>query len=268
MLVVGEVGPDVTDAVSTAGYEVRPVGSLEDVAAGGAVAVLVDGPAPGGAAGGLEGLGLPVLVVVEADGGGVDEALAGGAHDVVRRPLVPAEVRARLRAAGAVADAARTDSLTGLATRRHVDEHLEMVSSMARRLRTPFSLVMIDVDRTRRINDEHGHTAGDAVVAEVARRVSAALRSEDVAGRWSGEEFLVMLPHTPLDGAWRLAERIRASVCDEPVALGAGADVLVTVSVGCAEGFGDDVEEHLRRAAAALDDAKAAGRNKVVAAPL
>ena len=263
VLVVGEVGADVAAAVEAAGYGVHPVGSLAEAAVHGAVAVLADGQVRDRS---LDGLGLPVLVVVDADGTGVDEALAGGAHDVVRRPLVPAEVRARLRAAGAVADAARTDALTGLATRRHVDEHLEMVSSMARRLRTPFSLVMVDVDRTRRINDEHGHTAGDAVVAEVARRVAAALRSEDVAGRWSGEEFLVMLPHTPLDGAWRLAERIRASVCDEPVLLSAGADVLVTVSVGCAEGHGDDVEDHLRRAAAALDEAKAAGRNKVVAA--
>jgi two-component system, cell cycle response regulator len=271
VLVVGTVADDVADAVAAAGHELRPVARLEEApAGGGAVAVVVEA---GLRHVGLDGLGIPVLVVVDEGGAGIEDALARGAFDVVRRPLVPGEVAARLRAAAtfttvrrALDEASRTDLLTGLATRRHVDEHLEMVSSMARRMRTPFSLLMVDVDRTRRINDEHGHTAGDRVVAEVARRLASGLRSEDVAGRWGGEEFLVMLPHTPLDGAWRLADRIRATVCDEPISLGEGADVLVTVSVGCAEGYGDDLEDHLRRAATALDEAKAAGRNKVVAA--
>ncbi len=141
-----------------------------------------------------------------------------------------------------------------------------MAGSMARRLRTPFSLLMIDVDRARRINEDFGHNAGDAVLAEVARRIASGLRSEDVAGRWSGEEFLVTLPHTPLDGAWRLADRIRAAVCDAPISLGGGDDVMVTVSVGCAEGSGDDIEHQLNRAQTALDEAKSAGRNRVVAA--
>ena len=109
-----------------------------------------------------------------------------------------------------------------------------------------FSLLLIDVDRTRRINDEHGerrrrHRAGGGRPPD-----PVALRGEDVAGRWAGEEFVVLLPHTELDGAWRLAERIRASVCDEPVDLGDGRDVMVTVSIGCAEGFGDDPDDHLR----------------------
>jgi two-component system cell cycle response regulator len=152
-----------------------------------------------------------------------------------------------------------------LANRRHLDEHLEVVSAMARRQRAIFSLLLIDVDRTRRINDDHGHTAGDLVLRDVSQRIVAALRTEDIAGRWHGEEFVVLLPHTELDGAWRLAERIRASVCDEPVDLGDGKDVMVSVSIGCAEGFGDDLEDHLRRAHAAVDEAKAAGRNKVIA---
>jgi two-component system cell cycle response regulator len=140
-----------------------------------------------------------------------------------------------------------------------------MMAAMARRQRSTFSMLLIDVDRTRRINDEHGHDAGDAVLVAVARRIEAALRAEDVAGRWHWEEFIVLLPHTDLDGAWRLADRIRAAVCDEPVDLGDGRDVLVTVSVGCAEGFGDDVDDHLRRTQAAVDEAKAAGRNRAVA---
>jgi two-component system cell cycle response regulator len=272
--VVAVVGtdPEAAKALRSAGYDVveaTGLGDLMVVGPGAPVVAVVVGEVRQVA---LGELGVPVLVVVPSDDA-IDDALLRGAHDVVRRPILPKELVARVRAAERLTaarrtlqDASRTDPLTGMATRRHLDEHLDMVASMARRMRRPFSILMIDVDRTRRINDEHGHTAGDTVVAAVARRLAAGLRSEDVAGRWSGEEFLVMLPHTPLDGAWRLADRIRGDVCDVPVALGGGADVLVTVSIGCAEGFGDDIEDHLRRAQAALDEAKAAGRNRVVAA--
>ena len=223
---------------------------------------------------GLRELGIPVLAVVDPSDdvdAAIADALQRGVHDVVLTTASPAEVEARVQAAARTATGLRslhtrskTDELTGLSNRRHIDEHLEMVAAMARRQRSLFSLLLIDVDRTRRINDEHGERAGDAVLAEVARRIVVALRTEDVAGRWHGEEFVVLLPHTELDGAWRLAERIRASVCDAPVDLGNGRDVMVTVSIGCAEAFGDDVDDHLHRAQAALDEAKAAGRNKVV----
>jgi diguanylate cyclase (GGDEF)-like protein len=124
---------------------------------------------------------------------------------------------------------------------------------------------MIDVDRLRRVNDAFGHSAGDEVLRVVANRVKSRLRGEDLVGRWGGEEFLVILPHTPLDGAWHLAERVRQVVSDAPIVLGDGRDALVTVSVGCAEGFGDDPEDQIRRADDALAEAKEAGRNRVVA---
>lgn len=275
------VGPGVdgvTEALRAAGFAIVEVGGVDDVEVHGddvPVAVLVRWPVRHV---GLGELGIPVLAVVDhgTDAGAVDaaihEALLRGVHDVVLTTAPPAEVVARVRAAERTATGirelqslSRTDELTGLSNRRHVDEHLEMMAAMARRQRSLFSLLLIDVDRTRRINDEHGEKAGDLVLAELARRIVAALRTEDVAGRWHGEEFVVLLPHTELDGGWRLAERIRASVCDEPVDLGDGRDVMVTVSIGCAEGFGDDLQDHLRRAQAAVDEAKAAGRNKVVA---
>jgi diguanylate cyclase (GGDEF)-like protein len=220
-------------------------------------------------------LGVPVLAWID-DGPGaeavIDDAVHRGAHDVLLSSVKPAELLARVRAAERTVTGmrelqamTRTDELTGLANRRQLDEHLELMSAMARRQRSMFSLLLIDVDRTRRINADHGHAAGDAVLADVARRIVAALRTEDVAGRWHGEEFVVLLPHTQLDGAGRLAERIRSSVCDEPVELGDGKDLVVSVSIGCAEGSGDDLDDHLRRAHAAVDEATAAGRNKVVA---
>lgn len=272
--VVGE-GGEVAAGLEAAGFRVTAAPTLADVDG-------TDGTVPVAVVAtdelrhvALAELGVPVIAVVDDRPEHIEDALRRGAHDVVRRPVVTAELVARVRSAERLAaawrardSAARIDPLTGLYTRRHLDEHLDMLASMARRQRQPLSLLIVDIDRTRRVNEELGHAAGDRVVAAVARRITTSLRSEDVAGRWSGEEFLVMLPHTPLDGAWRLADRIRASVCDEPVVLGgAGAgDVVVTVSIGCAEGYGDDVEDQLRRAHTALDEAKAAGRNKVIAA--
>ncbi|MEA3077234.1 MAG: two-component system, cell cycle response regulator, partial [Actinomycetota bacterium] len=116
-----------------------------------------------------------------------------------------------------LAELARTDQLTGLSNRRHLDEHLDMVASGARRLKAAITLLLVDVDRLKRVNETHGLAAGDAVLRAVAERVASGLRGEDMAGRWGDEELLVILPHTPLDGGWRLADRIRQSVCDAPV---------------------------------------------------
>lgn len=266
------VGDEMAAALAGHGYEVVPVRSRAEVppsAPDAPVAAVVGAAVPRRELASFE---MPVVAVVGAGDAEVDDAMEAGAHDVLRLPLDPSEVVARVRAAARVAALrdevraiSRTDALTGLWNRRHLDEHLGMVASMAKRLRKPFSLLMVDIDRTRRINEEYGTAAGDAVVAEVARRVAAGLRGEDLAGRWSGEEFVVLLPHTPLDGAWRLADRIRGSVCDVPIALGSGRDVVVTVSIGCAEGYGDDRHDHLRRVHEALDEAKQAGRNRVVA---
>ena len=274
MAVVADAA-DASGVLRAAGFTIVEVEGVDDVEVHGErapVAVVVRWPVRFV---GLRELGIPVLALVDVGPDVealIDDAVQRGAHDVVLATATPAELVARVRAAERTATGmrelkalSRADDLTGLGNRRHLDEHLEMMSAMARRQRSTFSLLLIDVDRTRRINDDHGHAAGDAVLVDVARRIVAALRMEDVAGRWHGEEFIVLLPHTDLDGAWRLADRIRASVCDEPVDLGDGTDVLVTVSIGCAEGLGDDVEDHLRRAQAALDGAKAAGRNKVVA---
>jgi two-component system cell cycle response regulator len=273
------VGPDLADVAPTlrdAGFVVVEVGAVDEVEVhgeGAPVAVIVRWPVRHV---GLGELGVPVLAWIDEGLSDleavIEDAVQRGVHDVLLAGVTPAELAARVRAAERTATGirelqarSRTDELTGLANRRHLDEHLEVVSAMARRQRAIFSLLLIDVDRTRRINDDHGHTAGDLVLRDVSQRIVAALRTEDIAGRWHGEEFVVLLPHTELDGAWRLAERIRASVCDEPVDLGDGKDVMVSVSIGCAEGFGDDLEDHLRRAHAAVDEAKAAGRNKVIA---
>ena len=221
---------------------------------------------------------LPVVVMGTRDEtDAVRRAIDAGAFDMLQKPGAAGEVLARIGAAvrcaratqdlGAcraeLAEAGRTDHLTGLASRRHMDDHLAMATSASRRHRQHVALLLVDVDHFRRVNDSEGHAAGDDVLRAVASRIAHVLRGEDMAGRWGGEEFLVVAPTTDLDGAWRLGERIRQAVTRTPIPLASGRDVLVTVSVGCATGEGDDIDGQLRRAEAALEHAKSHGRNRV-----
>lgn len=220
----------------------------------------------------------PVVALVDVTVGNAVPAIPTGCVDVLSTTAPAAEVVARtalavrvaradqdLRAARAeLAEATRTDHLTGLANRRHVDEHLAMAASAARRHRQPMSLLLVDVDHLKRVNDAVGHGGGDAVIRAIATRLAHVLRGEDMAGRWGGDEFLVVAPSTDLDGAWRLGERIREAVSASPVAIDSDRDVLVTVSIGSSTGPGDDLDAQLRQAENALDQARQTGRNRVV----
>lgn len=234
------------------------------------------GDADGGDAGGAVPV---VLVASRLTTDGVNEGLSRGAYDHLRKPVDRAELVSRVVAAARTGvlrrdlrarqqeadDLLRVDPLTGLASRRSVEEHLEMLASSARRLRTPLSVLVVDVDRIARVNRDYGRPAGDAVVRSVAQTISSCLRGEDVAGRRGGDQFLIVLPHTSLDGGWRLGDRIRQAVTDRPVVLDDDRDIVVTVSVGCSEGYGDDPGGQVRRAQVALWEAKSSGRNKAVA---
>ena len=155
---------------------------------------------------------------------------------------------------------ASTDRLTGAWNRRHLDRALAMETSRSRRRGEPLSLLALDIDRFKRVNDRYGHKVGDAVLAEVVQRVCAAVRVTDSLTRSGGEEFLVLLPGTSLADAVATAERIRLTVGAEPIAP-AGT---VTVSLGAAEYLPDrDVGDWLERADEMLFAAKRAGRNRV-----
>lgn len=156
---------------------------------------------------------------------------------------------------------AGTDPLTGLHNRRHVEERLAAALSAARRHHQPLSILFIDIDNFKGINDRSGYEAGDAVLRAIGGRVGIALRTEDILGRWGGEEFLAVLPMTDRRGALAVAERVRAAVAKEPV----HREMHVTVSIGSASG-GNDPADLVRRASRALQDAKHAGKNRVVAA--
>lgn len=220
----------------------------------------------------------PVVVITGRPD--VSRALKLGAHDYVRKPYELTELEARVAAAlrtkrlndelrareAQLDDLVRKDPLTGLANRRHIDEHLHMLGGGARRHHQPLSVLLIDLDHFRRVNEAEGHAVGDGILRAIGARIVDTLRAEDVAGRWAGEEFLVLLPATDLNGAWVLADRIREAIL-EPVLVGEGTEVVVTASVGCATGDGTDPEALVRRAEGALAEARARGPNSIATDP-
>ena len=156
------------------------------------------------------------------------------------------------------------DSLTGCFNRRHALEVMDSELRRARRSQMPLSLLMFDLDHFKRINDRFGHLAGDAVLAAVGARMKAVLRGSDLKCRYGGEEFLVLLPDTPLAGAQRVAETLRCAFEEQPVTWH-GLQVDVTASFGITPIVPGEIDPQLimARADAALYRAKAAGRNCV-----
>lgn len=163
-------------------------------------------------------------------------------------------------------DQALTDPLTGASNRRGFDAIAAEVMERAGAAAEPLSVLMIDVDHFKRINDHHGHPVGDRVLAATVRQLKDALRDQDVVARMGGEEFAVMLPRTRMADALLVADRLRVQLSGLRVSSEVG-DVRFTVSVGVAtRGLGDDkIDQILERADQALYLAKQGGRDRVVA---
>ncbi len=196
-----------------------------------------------------------------------------GASDHVMRPIDAPELRARVRnqlrrrryqellreSLDRSLELAVTDSLTGLRNRRYVRRHLE---SLLRSGATA-AVLLIDVDRFKPLNDQHGHAAGDEALKEVSSRLREHLRAVDVVARYGGEEFLVVMAGAAEEEAAAVAERLRAAIADVAVTVGALA-LPVTVSIGLAVARGQAASDGLIGVAdAALYRAKEAGRNRV-----
>lgn len=168
------------------------------------------------------------------------------------------------RAQEALVEAATVDVLTNVATRRHTMALLLIEIERATRTKDPVALVMVDIDHFKQVNDEHGHAAGDMVLAEVARRIGDTLRPYDVFGRIGGEEFLVVAPETGLGEAIAIAERARTAVSASPIKFdGTGAKVTVSLGVALVDPSEEDaLDRALARVDEALYDAKAKGRDR------
>jgi diguanylate cyclase (GGDEF)-like protein len=160
-----------------------------------------------------------------------------------------------------------TDGLTGVWNRRYLEMTLRKEIERAQRFGRPLSVLMLDIDRFKRVNDKHGHQRGDEVLIEVTRRILGEIRSNiDVVGRYGGEEFVILLPETPSGGARVVAEKIRNSMRGTPFISSSGEPVSVTVSMGISTypEDGASSEELLGRADSAMYRAKAEGRDRVV----
>ncbi|PTM98887.1 PleD family two-component system response regulator [Mycoplana dimorpha] len=225
---------------------------------------------------------LPILLIAEQ---GHDDlvvrALDLGVTDYLMRPIEPNELLARsltqirrkryndrLRASVTQSmELAVTDGLTGLHNRRYLDGHLKLLIDRSNARGREMSVCITDIDRFKQINDTHGHDAGDAVLREFANRLRTAVRGADLACRYGGEEFVLVMPDTSAQTAATVAERLRMTIEQEPFQVGPGATLRVTASLGIASLLpGDGPEALMKRADAALYEAKRTGRNRVVAA--
>lgn len=161
---------------------------------------------------------------------------------------------------------ARTDSLTGCATRRHFLEVAQGEVSRARRYGGSLSVLMLDLDHFKQVNDSHGHHVGDLTLQKLAEVCRSIIRHEDLAGRLGGEEFAILLIETGRDKAFEAAERLREAVAAMEIPLEDGSSLHVTASIGVAtlEEPESDIDAILKRADLALYSAKNAGRNRVV----
>lgn len=166
-----------------------------------------------------------------------------------------------------LSQAATHDALTGLLNRRAADEFMDQEVLRAQRQGTPMSVLMIDIDFFKKVNDQHGHAGGDHVLQTLARLLKARARATDLVARWGGEEFLVLLPDTPTAGAQEMAEQLRLAVEKAPL-LWQEASVPITVSIGVATRSGGTFQASALVASAdeALYQAKNSGRNRVCAA--
>jgi diguanylate cyclase (GGDEF)-like protein len=202
-----------------------------------------------------------------------------GASDAIVKPFHPADLVARLELHlkikrlqdelmvknATLARLSTVDVLTGLRTRRYVSELLSIEFLRARRYGTCLAVLMADLDHFKEVNDQHGHPTGDSVLRGVAEHLTGSLRATDTAGRWGGEELLVVLPQNDAEGGAVVAERWRAAVESAVFAAPAGRRVGVTISIGVAEYRSDHEcpDDLVAAADRALYSAKQAGRNRV-----
>ncbi|MBB4286678.1 GGDEF domain-containing protein [Roseospira goensis] len=223
----------------------------------------------------------PVIMVTSDDSREtLRAAFEAGATDFLRKPVEETELiararnllrlrlrhRALVRANEALARAANEDDLTGALNRRRFIELANIEIERCRRHRRPVSLIVIDIDHFKSINDTLGHAAGDAALTDFAGACREALRVTDLLGRMGGEEFAVLLPETAMASATDVAERLRATIAERQVALD-GVTLTITASLGVAQWSepAETLDALLHRSDTAMYLAKTGGRNRVVA---
>ena len=225
----------------------------------------------------------PILAVVEpAERPRMVKALELGAADILPRPIDTEELSARVRTQirrkrytdflrqklDSSMEMAVTDALTGLHNRRYMTGQLQALVGRAAQGGAQVAALVLDIDHFKSVNDSFGHDAGDEVLVEFAVRLATNVRAVDLPCRMGGEEFVVVMPGASLEDAGRVAERIRRDVASAPFrVMGGKEQITITISIGVSAttGDGDTPEGLLKRADEGVYEAKAAGRNKVIA---
>ncbi len=227
---------------------------------------------------------LPILAIAEPDNNArLLRGLEIGINDYLVRPIDKNEMLARVRTqikkkryterlrdnVQMSIEMAITDALTGLFNRRYMETHLATLVEQAANRGKPIAVLILDIDFFKAINDSHGHDAGDDVLREFALRIRKSIRNIDLACRYGGEEFVIVMPETDIAVATVVAERLRRRIANESFAIDDGNGSLdVTISIGIAEmnAPSDSAAAILKRADQALYRAKRDGRNRVVPA--
>ncbi len=211
-----------------------------------------------------------ILVTANADEQNVAEGLDNGAFDYIIKPYSLVILMARVRTAlrekerqDLLEKWATTDPLTALFNRRHFFEMAHRDLDRSNRQKSPLSFIMLDIDKFKLVNDQFGHLIGDLVLVMLAKILKQQLRSVDLCCRYGGEEFVLCLPDTHLEGARDVAERIRLAVLNESITSNDGRILSISISLGVADNHQDEhVEAILKRADTALYQAKDGGRNQ------
>jgi diguanylate cyclase (GGDEF)-like protein len=218
-----------------------------------------------------------LLLTARTESQDLIEGMDAGADDYLTKPFNAHELRVRLHAGRRILDLqaellktrealreqATHDGLTGLLNRNSVLEALGEENSRTARAKEPVSVIMVDLDRFKLVNDTHGHLAGDAVLREAARRLKSAARCYDSVGRYGGEEFLIVLPGCAAHDAAAQAERMRHAIAATPFVT-PSQPLVVTASMGVSCSSHCSYDSLVRLADDALYAAKAKGRNQVV----
>jgi two-component system cell cycle response regulator len=225
---------------------------------------------------------LPIIVLAEpGEQGRLLRALDMGVNDYIMRPVDRNELLARVRTQvkrkrysdhlrnrlEESIEAAMIDPLTGLHNRRYLESHLATLVGDALRTGRALSVLLADIDHFKRVNDTYGHDVGDLVLKEFSNRFRRNTRGIDLACRFGGEEFLVIMPETNIARAYQVGERLRTAIAADAFQIGPGLGIHLTASVGIAtlECPDDTPEKVFRRADDALFAAKRRGRNRVAA---
>ena len=219
-----------------------------------------------------------ILLTAKTEKKDLITGMESGADDYILKPFDPHELGVRIRAGQRIIELqnqlrnakekhvilSRTDGLTGILNRRAIYEALEKELLRSSREKTPLSVIMLDIDFFKKINDTCGHNGGDAVLKELVRRILVELRPYDTFGRYGGEEFIVLLPGAFMYEVLAVSERVRKAISSTSFDITPSGSLTVTASFGVAEfDFKENSDALINRADIALYKAKHNGRNRV-----